>query len=53
VLALKVRAGVRMLNNKQTEHLYETLMNIDKSLHLLKDAIVALNQRVAELENDK
>jgi len=42
-----------MPNNKQAEYLYETLMNIDKSLHLLKDAIVALNQRVTELENEK
>jgi hypothetical protein len=42
-----------MPNKKQTEHLYETLINIDKSLHLLKDAIVALNERVTELENAK
>jgi len=42
-----------MLDNKQAEYLYETLLNIDKSLHLLKDAVVALNQRVTELENEK
>ena len=42
-----------MLDNKQAEYLYETLLNIDKSLHLLKDAVFALNQRVTELENEK
>ena len=42
-----------MLDNKQAEYLYETLLNIDKSLNILKDGIVALNQRVTELENDK
>ena len=42
-----------MLNNEQAQDLQATLLNIDKSLHLLKDAIVALQKRVTELENNK
>ena len=42
-----------MLDSKQAQDLKETLLNIDTSLHLLKDAIVALQKRVTDLENNK
>ena len=42
-----------MLNKREAEALTNSITLITEALNMLKDAVVALNERVTELENDK
>ena len=42
-----------MLNKREAEAITNSITLITEALGMLKDAVIALNERVTELENDK
>ena len=51
VLALKVRAGAKM-RKRQLEVIIKSFEDVSAALVLIQDALIAINHRVTELENE-
>ena len=51
MLALKVRAGVKM-RKTELEVIIKSFEDVTAALVLIQDALIAINHRVSELENE-